>query len=69
MSVHARSRASAQDLMAHAFKDHGYDVDRFKLDPDLLKTHEGHSPIMVSTNAWASSAPHAHRTRRAGRSS
>ena len=46
--------ASAQDLMAHAFKDHGYDVDRFKLDPDLLKTHEGHSPIMVSyENAWS----------------
>ncbi len=46
--------APAQDLMAHAFRDHGFDVDRFRLDPEVLKTHEGHSNIAVSyDNAWS----------------
>ena len=53
MSVHARSGGVRSGPMAHAFKDHGYDVDRFKLDPDLLKTHEGHYDHGLHENAWS----------------
>jgi acetylornithine deacetylase len=46
--------APAQDLMATAFKHHGYDVDRFRLDPEFLKTQPGFSPVAVPyDNAWS----------------
>lgn len=46
--------ATAQDLMADGFREHGFDVDRFKLDPDILASHPGFSPVAVSyENAWS----------------
>jgi len=46
--------ATAQDLMAEGFRLHGFDVDRFKLDPDLLARQPGFSPVAVSyDNAWS----------------
>ena len=46
--------ATAQDFMAEGFRDHGFDVDRFKLDPELLSTQPGFSPVSVSyDNAWS----------------
>ena len=46
--------ATAQDFMAEGFRDHGFDVDRFKLDPELLAGHRGFSPVSVSyDNAWS----------------
>lgn len=45
--------ATAQDLMANAFKDHGYSIDRFQIDPEEIKRHPGFSPVDVSyDNAW-----------------
>jgi acetylornithine deacetylase len=46
--------ATAQDFMAAGFRDHGFDVDRFKLDPALLARQPGYSPVSVSyDNAWS----------------
>jgi acetylornithine deacetylase len=46
--------ATAQDFMAAGFRDHGFEVDRFKLDPDLLMDQPGFSPVSVSyDNAWS----------------
>lgn len=45
--------ASAQDLMAEAFHDHGYTVDRWKIDPEKIKNLPGYSPVATSyDNAW-----------------
>jgi acetylornithine deacetylase len=46
--------ATAQDFMAEGFRDHGFDVDRFKLDPEMLANKPGFSPVSVSyDNAWS----------------
>ncbi|MBT5264699.1 MAG: ArgE/DapE family deacylase [Rhodospirillaceae bacterium] len=46
--------ATAQDLMAEAFAEHGYEVDRFKVDPEVIKNHPGGSPVAISyDNAWS----------------
>ena len=45
--------ASAQDLIARSFAAHGYDVDRWKIDPAVIKDLPGASPVAVSyDNAW-----------------
>ncbi len=46
--------ATAQDFMAEGFREHGFDVDRFKLDPEILAAQPGFSPVAVSyENAWS----------------
>ena len=46
--------ATALDFMADGFRDHGFDVDRFKLDPEALASHPGFSPVAVGyENAWS----------------
>ena len=40
--------ARAQDLMARSFAAHGYDVDRWKIDPAVIKDLPGASPVAVA---------------------
>lgn len=48
------NEATAQDLMAEGFGLHGFDIDRFKLDPEELARQPGFSPAAVSyENAWS----------------
>ena len=59
-SLHCQE-ASAQDLMARSFAAHGYDVERWKIDPADIKDLPGASPVAVScdniqtvVDAWRS---------------
>ncbi len=45
--------ATAQDFMARAYRERGYDVDRWRIDVDQIKDLPGFSPVTVSyDNAW-----------------
>ena len=45
--------ATAQDMMARAFRDRGLGVDRWLIDVDAIRNLPGFSPVMVSyENAW-----------------
>ncbi|MFB2596157.1 ArgE/DapE family deacylase [Herbiconiux sp. P17] len=40
--------SSAQDLMEQALAERGFEIDRWELDPETLREHEGHGRIAVS---------------------
>lgn len=46
--------ATAQDLMTHLMAQSGLETDRFPLDPVVLRSHRGHSPIDVSYEGMTS---------------
>lgn len=47
------SEQTVQDLMHDAMQARGYDVDRWKVNPDDIRHHEGFSNVAVSyENAW-----------------
>lgn len=53
------AEASAQDFMARAYRDRGYAVDRFLIDPAAIAHLPGFSPVTVDyDNAWNVVAAH-----------
>lgn len=51
--------APAQDFMARAFRQRGYEVDRWKINPGDIEEMPGFSPVQVSyENAWTVVAAH-----------
>lgn len=63
------NEAPAQDFMANAFREHGYAVDRWKIDVQEIEHMAGFSPVVHASyeNAWSVVAAHRPREHR-GRS-